>query len=54
MTTVPTTLFPCYAAFAVHRLDARQAHPVVATADDVAFEALVADQIAARAAFRNP
>lgn len=54
MTTAPTTLFPCHAAFAVPRLDARQAHPFVATADDVAFEALVADQIARASRLSKP
>jgi len=45
MTTVPTTLFPCHAVLTVHCVDARQTKHIVATTDDVAFEALVADQI---------
>jgi hypothetical protein len=39
--------FPCHADLAVHRLDGRQAHHVVAATDDVILKTIMANQISA-------
>ncbi len=47
MPTFAIALFPCHAALAVHRLDARQSDQIVTATDDVALKTIMANQISA-------